>query len=120
MSDQSKCRCVFPSPTEQELATLPGEQPGTALRVHVECGWDGYVRLEQLAHDAGLGWYVQKSFTIPADTLAALIPELRKADCLIPRRRANGRRAAASTPFPLTAPPPMRLSHPSEPARRQA
>src|SRR5688500_15162244 len=83
MADKSRCRCVFPSPTEQELATIPGEQPGTALRVHVEGGRDGYVRLEQLAHDERLGWYVQKSFVVPGDVLPALLPQLRKADCLI-------------------------------------
>lgn len=86
MSDTDfKKPCVFPSPTEQELATLPGPQPGQALRVHVEPGAGGYVRLEQMAHDTGLGWYVQKSFIVPGELLASLLAQLRKADCLIPR-----------------------------------
>src|SRR5688572_26618099 len=84
------CRCVFPSPTEQELATIPGPHPGTALRVRAECGQDGYVRLEQLAYNNGLGWYVQKSFTIPAELLCAVATQLRKADCLMPRPDRGG------------------------------
>lgn len=84
MSDL-RCPCVFPSPSEEELITLPGIEPGTAIRAYVESGPGGYVRLQQLAHDPGLGWYVQKSFVIPGEMLAALLPQLRKADCLIPR-----------------------------------
>jgi hypothetical protein len=80
-----KCACVFPSATEQELATLPGSEPGTALRIYVEAGAEGYVRLQHLAHDVGTGWYVQKSFILPGEMLKALLPELRKADCLIPK-----------------------------------
>ena len=79
----SKCACVFPSPSEQELTTIPGSDPGTALRVHVEPGRDGYVRLQHLAYDSTTGWYVQKSFILPGDMLKALLPQLRKADCLI-------------------------------------
>src|SRR5687767_15117524 len=107
MANETRCRCVFPSPTEQELVTIPGEQPGTALRVHVEGGRDGYVRLEQLAHDERLGWYVQKSFIVPGDALATLVPQLRKADCLItPCRAPRGR----GTQHALSA-PKLRLSH---------
>jgi len=79
--------CVLPGPTEEELITIPGERPGTALRVRIESGVDGYVRLEQLAYSAGMGWYTQKSFCIPAEMLGDLVPQLRKADCLIPRAR---------------------------------
>src|SRR5688572_30842677 len=114
-SARTGCRCVFPSPTEQELATIPGG-PGSALRVRVEAGRHGYVRLEQLAFDDGLGWYVQKSFTIPGEALAALLPQLRKADCLIPRRRT----AHAKTARPLAPAPPLRLCPPAEPHRREA
>ncbi|MGH7213556.1 MAG: hypothetical protein ACREIT_02150 [Tepidisphaeraceae bacterium] len=81
--------CVLPSPTEEVLAILPGAKPGTALRVSVEPGQDGYVRLEHLAYSAGMGWYAQKSFVVPGDVLQALVPELRKAGCLIPRRPAR-------------------------------
>lgn len=114
--NNTRCRCVFPSPTEQELATLPGEQPGTALRVLVEPGVEGYVRLEQLAFDKGLGWYVQKSFTIPGEALAALVPQLRKADCLIPRRRTRSSRA----PQRLFPAPALGLAQPSRPQRQEA
>lgn len=118
MTSNTHCRCVFPSPTERELAVVPGGQPGTALRVHVECGreQEGYVRLEQLAYDAGLGWYVQKSFTIPASALDALIPQLRKADCLIPRRRIESGQDAHL----LFTVPAMRLARPDEADRREA
>lgn len=97
MADKTCCRCVFPSPTEQELATIPGDRPGTALRVHVEGGVEGYVRLEQLAHDERLGWYVQKSFIVPGEALAALVPQLRKADCLISPCRPRGERRTQHT-----------------------
>lgn len=111
MADKTRCRCVFPSPSEQELATIPGERPGTALRVQVEGGPDGYVRLEQLAHDERLGWYVQKSFIVPGEALAALVPQLRRADCLItpclPRRGRTAQQAFA---------PKLRLSHSNHPA----
>jgi len=79
------CQCVFPGPDEQEMATIPGPCPGTSLRVSVQAGPDGFVRLEQLAFNAGLGWYVQKSFCIPGEALGALVPHLRKAQCLMPQ-----------------------------------
>ncbi len=85
------CPCVFPSPTELELVTIPGEHPGTALRVSVEPSIDGYVRLEHLAYNANLGWYTQKSFCIPGELLAQLVPQLRKADCLIPKPTVGDR-----------------------------
>ena len=100
--------CAVPSPTEQELAMIPGSEPGTALRVSVEAGREGYVRLEHLAYNTDLGWYTQKSFCIAAEMLEALVPELRKASCMVPRV------AAAS------AGPRLRLSHPApEPAGPQ-
>ncbi len=76
--------CVLPSPTEHELATIPGTEPGTALRISVEPGREGYVRLEQLAYNTNLGWYTQKSFCIAGALLDQLVPALRKAECLIP------------------------------------
>src|SRR5687768_18477573 len=102
-------QCVIPGPTEEELAVLPGERPGTALRVRVEAGRDGYVRLEQLAHNADLGWYVQKSFCIPGEMLAGLIPQLRKADCLIPRRPSGVGRQVAGDPIPMFPAPDRTL-----------
>jgi hypothetical protein len=116
MPNDTHCRCVFPLPTEQELATIPGDRPGTALRVQVETGQEGYVRLEQLAFDAGLGWYVQKSFTIPGEALAALVPQLRKADCLIPRRRTTSGQDA----YQLFPTPNLRLVQPPAAERREA
>ena len=122
MADNPRCRCVFPSPTEQELVTIPGEQPGTAMRVQVEGGRDGYVRLEQLAHDERLGWYVQKSFIVPGEALAALIPQLRKADCLIAphrRRQVHSAQHAFSAPKLRLSPPAAAAEH-VVPERRQA
>jgi hypothetical protein len=101
LMDKHFQQCVIPGPTEEVLAVLPGERPGTALRVRVEAGRDGYVRLEQLAHNADLGWYVQKSFCIPGEMLAALIPQLRKADCLIPRPRAGAAGHVTGDPIPM-------------------
>lgn len=86
-------RCDAPPPPpagcEDVLATLPGPAAETALRVCLEAsdgGGEGFVRLEHLAYSSGAGWYVQKSFRIPRELLAALVPQLRKADCLTPRR----------------------------------
>lgn len=93
--------CAVPSPTEHQLAMIPGSEPGTALRVSVEPGHEGYVRLEHLAFNTDLGWYTQKSFCIEAEMLEALVPALRKADCLVPK--------SAATP---SAGPTLRLSHP--------
>ena len=116
MPNNTHCRCVFPSPTEQELATIPGPYPGTAIRVRAECGQDGYVRLEQIAHDAGLGWYVQKSFTIPAEIVTAVTTQLRKADCLMPRRSGPD----GHTPHVLFPGPTLRITDSAEPRRREA
>ena len=90
----SKTHTAAVSPTEEDLIVLPGPRPGTAVRVRVEPGVDGYVRLEHLAYSAGMGWYTQKSFTIPGEMLAALVPQLRKADCMIPKRQADEPRLA--------------------------
>lgn len=111
-------QCVIPGPTEEVLAVLPGQRPGTALRVRVEAGREGYVRLEQLAHNADLGWYVQKSFCIPGEMLSALIPQLRKADCLIPRPRGSAGGHIAGDPIPMF-PMPVPGS-PREAERREA
>jgi hypothetical protein len=85
MERPDSCYCVFASPTEETLGTFEGATPGTAIRVMVEPGHDGYVRLQQLAHTDGLGWYVQKSMVIPGDMIRPIVSELRKADCVIPK-----------------------------------
>ena len=82
------CHCVFPSPTEECLATFEGATPDTALRVLVEPGMEGYVRLQQMAYCEGMGWYLQKSMVIPGELLRPLVTELRKADCLLPKTHA--------------------------------
>ena len=107
VKQQSDCRCVLPSSTEEELITLPGSEPGTALRVYVETGPEGYVRLQQMAYSNGLGWYVQRSMVIPGEMLATLVPQLRKADCLIPRRPtgANWGEPIRLIPSPQPKPP---------------
>lgn len=94
--EPTSCHCVFPRQTEEEIVLLEGPEPGTAFRVYLQPGAEGYVRLQQLAHDAGHGWYVQKTMVVPGDVLHALLPQLRKADCLIPRRNEP---TSVSVPF---------------------
>jgi len=106
--------CVFPSPSEEDLALIPGDEPGTAIRVRVQPGMGGYVRLEQLAYNADMGWYTQKSFCIPGDMLATLVPQLRKANCLIPATPHCG---AAPLVFPG---PRIADDQPTHPERREA
>lgn len=98
-----KTPCVFPSVTEMELGTFEGPDGQSAMRVRVEPNQAGYVRLEQLAWSADMGWYCQKSFVIPAAMVRDLITTLRKADCLLPRTTHD---PLASLPFRLTAPLP--------------
>lgn len=95
-----------PSHTEQVLATIPGCAPNTAIRIRVEAGPLGYVRLEHLAHSEALGWYTQKSLCIPAEALHELMPQLRKAECLFPRPR---HKRGSHTNF--TGLPPVEESH---------
>jgi hypothetical protein len=110
---KTNCPCAQPSPTEEEIATIPGAQPGTALRVRVEPSVNGYVRLEHLAYSEDLGWYTQKSFCLPGEALGALVPALRKADCLIPRRPREADE-------PLRFPGPPINPEPHAPLRREA
>lgn len=84
-TNKPNCPCALPSATEQEIATIPGPTPGTAYRLRVEPGIDGYIRFEQMAYSTDLGWYTQKSFCLPGPVLSQLLPDLRKADCLIPK-----------------------------------
>lgn len=81
--------CVFPSLTETELAVFEGADSTSAMRVRVEPNGEGYVRLEQLAWSADMGWYCQKSFVIPALMVRQLITTLRKADCLLPQNQID-------------------------------
>ena len=82
-----------PAQTEQVLATIPGCAPNSAIRLRVEPGPHGYVRLEHLGHSEALGWYTQKSLCIPAEALHDLLPQLRKAQLLMPRARHKHREA---------------------------
>ena len=106
---------VVASETEQTLATIPDtEDPGKAVRVSVEPGVEGYVRLEQLAFSPDLGWYSQKSFCVPGDMLDALVPALRQANACIPP-------VARDADQPLRFPPSVATSMPTLPkGRRQA
>ena len=97
------CHCVFPTPCEEEFVTIPGDEPGTALRLYADTGSDGYVRLQQLAHNDGLGWYVQKTLVISRDVLEVLLPQLRKAICLMPPKAPARREAGDTIPFPRLA-----------------
>lgn len=101
--DHPKTPCVFPSVTEMELGTFEGPDGQSAMRVRVEPTQEGYIRLEQLAWSADMGWYCQKSFVIPAAMVRDLITTLRKADCLMPKAVAV---AMDVLPFRLTAPLP--------------
>lgn len=94
--------CVFPSPTETELAVIEGTAPGSAMRVRIEPNGEGYVRLEQLAWSPDMGWYCQKSFVIPAPLVRELITTLRKADCLLPQTHTD-----SHTPIPFRAAPSL-------------
>lgn len=85
MESPNPCYCVFASATEETLGTFEGPTAGTAIRVLVEPGHDGYVRLQQLGFTDGMGWYVQKSMVIPGEMIRPIVTELRKADCLIPK-----------------------------------
>jgi len=83
----TNCPCAQASDSEVEVATVPGREPGTAFTVRVETSQDGYLRIEQRHYSAAIGWYTQKSFCLPAEVAHALMPELRKATCLLPRRQ---------------------------------
>ena len=91
------CQCVFPTAAEEELATVPGSEPGSAWRLFVDASVDGYVRIQQLAWVEGIGWYVQKSMVLPREVVSTLIPQLRKAMCLMPPQRS----AAAERAIPF-------------------
>ena len=111
-----KSACVFPSPTEIELGTIPGTEPGTAMRVRVEPGpgGEGYARIEQLAWSEDLGWYSQKSFCVPGAMINDLVRHLRKADCFIPHDAAGD-----TAPIPFPGPSPHEVQPPI-PVRRDA
>jgi hypothetical protein len=106
-----QCQCVFPTVGEEELLTVPGTEPGTAFRLFAETSQDGYVRLQQLAFDAGLGWYVQKTMVIPADVLKVILPQLRKTQCLMPPQAPHAA-GVESVPF-------MRLADAAAPGTTQ-
>ena len=113
---QRKPPCVFASDTEQVLETIPGPTPDSAMRVRVEPGRQGYARIEQLAYSADLGWYCQKSFVVPGETIKALITQLRKADCLVSAAPISQVSAAGALRF---VPAPTD-DQPSTPQRREA
>lgn len=103
MSDNS---CLRQTALEDELAFIPGEEPGTALRVRRHPTRDAMVLLEWLAHDPVLGWYRQKSLPLPRAMLSETAKGLRFADCLLPRdvKTADGRRLRLHTPAPILSP----------------
>ncbi len=72
-----------------EIGLIPGSEPGTAYRVRSACA-EGCVILEQLRHSGSAGWYVQRSFPVPTEMLQIIVREMRKADCLTPRRTTKG------------------------------
>jgi len=118
--------CVIAQPTEQVLGTVAGCEPDTAIRVRVEPGMAGHVRLEQLAYNGELGWYTQKSFCIPAEAMQTLLPLLKQANCLLPASPNAATPGAAAHPAarpfdgtPLKFVPPIEDA-PAQPRRREA
>lgn len=77
--------CLRQTGSEDQLAFIPGDEPGTALRIRQHPTRDGLVLLEWLAHDPVLGWYRQKSLSLPRAMLGETAKALRIADCLMPR-----------------------------------
>jgi len=100
---------------EDTLKVIPGVKPGTAIRVCAHHADAGYVRLEHLAYNPGVGWYVQKSFVIPAELLNEVSRELRKADSLMPRRATHDEAAPSLRITPETG-----FEVPTRPQRRNA
>ena len=89
---------------------IPGNEPGTALRLTAEsCASGGCVHLEQMAYSRTLGWYRQKRFSVPRDMVGALARTLRMADCLMPD-------TPAGTDEPTDAPHSAESSTATEPA----
>jgi len=96
------------------LATIEGDQPHTAIRVRlVTEGADSHVMLEHVAYTAGLGWYVQKSFRLPAASLSTVARQFRVADCLTREAGADSRHDG---PIPFPGP----QQQPSTPGQRRA
>lgn len=104
-------------------AMLPGPEPGTGLRVRVEsCVRGGCVHLEQVAYSPTMGWYRQKSFTVPREMIGDLSRMLRMSDCLLPRHEKGSATAscpaipaeadAETLPFKLTPEMPVPAHEP--------
>lgn len=67
------------------VASLPGAEPGTAVRIVLEsCPKGGCAHLDQMAYSPTLGWYRQRRFTVPRDMLGEMARLLRMGDCLMP------------------------------------
>ena len=95
--------CLRQTGSDDHLAFIPGDEPGTALRIRQHATREGLVTLEWLAHDPVLGWYRQKSLSLPRQMLGETAKALRVADCLMPRDPAAA---------PATLPAGLRL-HPA-------
>jgi hypothetical protein len=78
--------------SEDRNRSLARTQTEPSVQIRVEQGADGSVRLEEMGYSRSAGWHVRKSLRIPAEQLAAVLLELRKADCLNPKcpRRIAG------------------------------
>lgn len=65
---------------------IPGPDAETEIRIVVEPGPDGDCRLEQLAYNRNIGWYVQRSFRLPQALVRDVATALRIVDCLHSQR----------------------------------
>jgi hypothetical protein len=85
----------------QGWTMLPGSEPGTALRLCLEpCPKGGCVHLQQMAYSPTLGWYRQKSFSLPREMLGDLARLLRVSQCLLPQPASAALPAEATLKFP--------------------
>jgi hypothetical protein len=82
---------------EPKPLSLVCREPGVQIRV--QRSPDGSIRLEQVAFSRSAGWYVQKTFAIPAELLPSLLLDLQKANCL--NAKHPGQRLSPTMPLRL-------------------
>lgn len=64
---------------------IPGHEPGRAIRLRLEsCPKGGGVHLEQVAYSRTVGWYCERTLSVPRSLLDDLARALRMSNCLLP------------------------------------